>query len=193
MSNVIPNSVAEEARELRKQWVWLLALGIGHVLIGGVAIAVPFLATVGVVAVIGIAMLAAGIAQIVGAFSSARWSGVFVHIMVGVLYGVTGFFVLENPIAGASALTLLLAMFFFASGIFRIVFSLRERFLNWGWTLLNGAVTLLLGVIIWRQLPESALWIVGLLVGIDLIFTGWTSIMLAFAVRSAGEPANRLG
>src|SRR3972149_6492861 len=96
MSNVIPNSVAEEARELRKQWVWLLALGIGHVLIGGVAIAVPFPATVGVVAVIGIAMLAAGIAQIVGAFSSARWSGVFVHIMVGVLYGVTGFFVLEN-------------------------------------------------------------------------------------------------
>lgn len=188
MSNSTPISVAEEIRELQKQWKWLLALGIALVLIGSVAIAAPLLATAGVVTVIGVLMLAAGIAQIVSAFSSAKWSGVFVHIMVGVLYGVTGFFVLENTLAGAAALTLLLAAFFVVSGIFRVVFSLRERFLNWGWTLLGGAVSLLLGIIIWRQMPESSLWIIGLLVGIDLIFTGWASIMLAYAVRSAGEP-----
>lgn len=193
MPNVEINPIADELRELRKDWGWLLALGIGLALAGVAAISVPLLATVGIVTVIGILMLAAGAAQIVSAFSSSKWSGVFVHIVMGLLYGVTGFFILENPLVGAGGLTLLMAMFFFMSGIFRIVFALRERFPTWGWTLLNGAVTLLLGIIIWRQFPESALWLIGLLVGIDLIFTGWTWIMLAFAVRNAPEASSAKG
>jgi uncharacterized membrane protein HdeD (DUF308 family) len=124
---------------------------------------------------LGILILFAGAGQIVSAFSSGRWSGVFVHIVLGLLYGVTGFLILENPLPGAAGVTLLLAAFL-------------ERFPTWGWTLLNGAVTLLLGIIIWRQFPESALWVIGLLVGIDLIFAGWASIMLALAVRGVAEP-----
>jgi len=193
MPNEETNLIAEEMHELRKDWGWILALGIGLALTGVAAISVPLLATVGVVTVIGILMLVAGAAQIVSAFSSAKWSGVFLHIVVGLLYGVTGFFILESPLKGAGGLTLLLAVFFFVSGLFRIVFALRERFPTWGWTLLNGAVTLLLGIIIWRQFPESALWLVGLLVGIDLIFTGWTWIMLAFAVRGVPGPKSAKG
>ena len=182
----------KELRQMRKDWGWLLALGIGLVLIGMAALSVPLLATglttVAIVATIGILMIVAGAAQIVSGFSCENWSGVFLSIALGLLYGVTGFFILENPLEGAAALTLLIAAFFFISGIFRIIFALRERFPAWGWTLLNGAVTLILGIIIWRQLPESALWLIGLLVGIDLIFSGWTWIMLAFAVRNVPEP-----
>jgi uncharacterized membrane protein HdeD (DUF308 family) len=187
MLNTESNSAVEEMYPLRKDWGWLLALGIGLVVIGIGAISVPLLATVGIVAVIGILMIVAGAAQIVSALSSAKWSGVFLYLVIGVLYVVTGFFILENPLEGAAGLTLLLAVFFFVSGIFRIVFALRERFPAWGWTLLNGTVTLLLGIIIWRQFPVSALWLIGLLLGIDLIFAGWTWIMLALAVRRVAK------
>jgi uncharacterized membrane protein HdeD (DUF308 family) len=193
MPNVQINPFADELRELRKDWIWILALGVGLVLAGGAAISVPLFATVGIVTVLGILMLVAGAGQFVSAFSSARWSGVFLNIVLGLLYGVTGFFVLENPLEGAEGLTLLLTVFFFVSGIFRMVFALRERFPAWGWTLLSGAVTLLLGIIIWRQFPASSLWLIGLLVGIDLIFTGWAWIMLAFVIRRAPEAGQSQG
>lgn len=173
-----------ELRELQKDWGWFLALGIGLILVGAAAIAVPLLATIGVVTILGILLMVAGTAHIVLAFSCARWSGVLVEVLVGVLYVVFGFLILENPLAGAAGLTLLVAAMFFVGGVFRIVIALQERFPGWGWTLLNGAITLLLGIIIWRHLGEATLVIVGLLVGIELIFKGGATIMLAAAIRN---------
>lgn len=175
--------VLAEMRELRNDWGWLLALGIGLVLAGVAAISVPIVATIGVVTVLGILLLAAGAVQIVSSFSCAKWSGLIVHVLVGILYAVFGFLVLENPLAGAAGLTLLIAAMFLVGGVFRIVVSLRERFPGWGWMLLNGAVTLLLGIIIWRNLGEATLVIVGLLVGIEFLFNGVTWIMLAIGLH----------
>jgi uncharacterized membrane protein HdeD (DUF308 family) len=70
-------------------------------------------------------------------------------------------------------------------GILRIVVSLVERFEGWGWSLLNGVVSLLLGAVIWRQWPLSSLWFIGLFVGIEMLFSGLSWVMLALAVRSA--------
>lgn len=176
------SEVIAELRELRGDWGWFLALGIGLVFAGIAAITVPFFATIGVVTVLGILLIVAGAAQVVTAFSCSQWSGLLVEILVGVLYVVFGFLILENPIAGAAGLTLLVAAMFFIGGVFRIVISLQERFLGWGWTLLNGAVTLLLGIIIWRNLADATLIIVGLLLGIELIFKGMATIMLAITI-----------
>jgi uncharacterized membrane protein HdeD (DUF308 family) len=69
-----------------------------------------------------------------------------------------------------------------------------HRFSGWPWVVLNGVITLVLGVMIWRQWPESALWVIGLFLGIDLVFSGWTWVLLALAVRSipaAGEVVRR--
>jgi uncharacterized membrane protein HdeD (DUF308 family) len=81
-------------------------------------------------------------------------------------------------------LTKFIAIFLIVAGVFRIVSALVLRFQDWGWVLLNGGVTLFLGVVINRQLPEAALWVIGLFLGIEMIFNGWTWIMIALGLRS---------
>lgn len=172
-----------ESQELRKAWGWMVALGIGMIVGGLAAISSPWMGTKVMVVLLGILLIAAGIAQLVSTFHCGGWRGVLLHLLVSILYLVTGFIVLEKPYEGAVGLTLILAAFFLTTGLIRIVVALKERFPGWGWVLLSGAVTALLGVIIWRQFPESALWVIGLLVGIDLIFGGWMWVMLGFMFR----------
>lgn len=176
-----------ETQELRKAWGWLVALGIGLMVAGLAAISSPLMGTSAMVALLGILLLVAGIAQLVSTFHCAGWKGVLLHLLVSILYLVTGFLVLENPIEAKKGLTLLLAVFFLATGLIRIVVALKERFPGWGWVLLSGAVTTVLGLIIWRQFPESALWVIGLLVGVDLVFGGWMWLMLGFMFRQIPE------
>lgn len=172
---------------LKNEWGWLLALGIGLVVLGTLSIAMPFVATIQFVEVLGILLAIAGISQVVGVFHSKLWRGFIIQAAVGILYLVTSFLMMVNPVEGAAGLTLLMAAFFLSGGLFRVLFSLSERFPGWGWTLLNGVITILMGLIIWRQFPESALWVIGMLVGIELLFCGWAWIMLAVTARSAIE------
>lgn len=69
-------------------------------------------------------------------------------------------------------------------GLFRIIGSLAYRFPHWGWVLVGGVINLVLGIMIWQQWPEAAFWVIGLFVGIDLIFTGWTWVMLALGIKN---------
>jgi len=185
-------ALVSDFHQVRENWFWLLALGIFLTFVGIAAVAVPALATVGVVTVLGILMIVAGAAQIVSAFTAGKWGGVILHLLVGILYAVVGFLVLENPLKGAAGITLLIAVLFFVEGIFRIVVAVQHKFPSWRWTLLSGTVSVLLGIIIWRQLKDeenlSFLWVIGLLVGIDLLFNGTSLIMLALAARRMPEP-----
>jgi len=94
----------------------------------------------------------------------------------------------EKPLQSAVTLTAFLAAFFIVAGSFRILAAMVIRFPYWGWSLLNGIVTFLLGVIIYRHFPACALWILGLLVGLELLLHGWTWITLSLAIRKI--PAN---
>jgi uncharacterized membrane protein HdeD (DUF308 family) len=73
-------------------------------------------------------------------------------------------------------------------GLFRILTAVAARFHHWVWVLLNGVISLVLGLMIWRQWPVSGLWVIGLFIGIDMIFYGWSLIMLALAVRGLPQP-----
>lgn len=175
---------AAELQELRRNWGWFLVLGIGLIILGALAIGASFVATLATVWTFGILLLIGGVVEIAGSFRAQRWSGFFLHVLAGVLYLVVGFFMIAHPVAAAAGLTLMLAALFLAGGLFRIILSLSHRFPGWGWTLLSGVITLLLGVLIWREWPEAAFWVIGLFVGIELIFDGWSWVMLALAVRN---------
>ena len=182
-----PGTAPNELAELRSYWPWFFALGIGMVVLGSFAIGWACVVTITVAAtwLFGFLLLASGISQVVNAFFSGRWSGMLVHLLVGILYVVVGFIVIDQPAEAALSLTLIIAIFLIVSGIFRMVFAISERFNGWGWVLLNGAVTLMLGMLIYKQWPASGLWVIGLFIGIDLIFNGWSWVMLALALRPA--------
>jgi uncharacterized membrane protein HdeD (DUF308 family) len=97
---------------------------------------------------------------------------------------VAGFLLLMSPAAGAVVLTLLIAMFFLIGGLFRFVAALVVPLPHRGWILLSGAVTLLLGIFVWRQLPGAGIWLIGTFVGIDMIMIGWSWTMAAMAART---------
>jgi uncharacterized membrane protein HdeD (DUF308 family) len=125
-----------------------------------------------------------GVATIVGAFWAGKWSGLLVQLLVGILYLVSGFMITEQPVAGTIGLTMFIAAAFIVMGLFRSTGALLVQFPQWGWALLNGVVTFLAGIVIYRNLPQDALWVIGLLVGLEMLFNGWTWIMLSLAVRN---------
>ncbi|HYV35539.1 MAG TPA: DUF308 domain-containing protein [Gemmataceae bacterium] len=164
-------------------------MGIIIMAVGTAAIAYSFLATLTTVLLFGYLLLAGGIVQIVNAFLGRGWRAFFLHIVVGLLQIVVGGFMIERPLLLAEFLTLLLAVSLIVGGGMRIVFAIVESFSGKGWVLLNGLVSLLLGISIWRQWPEASLWVIGLFVGIDLIFNGWSWVMLGLLVKSVPRPA----
>jgi uncharacterized membrane protein HdeD (DUF308 family) len=160
-----------------------MALGILQIVAGSFAVSFAFSATIASVVLLGVMLLVAGGAQFGAAILSRDWGGFFLFFAVGVIYVVTGFLTLQSPLIAAEGLTLMLAAACFVGGTFRIVFALFEQVPSRGLILLNGIVTLALGVLIWRQWPASGLWVLGLLVGIDLIFNGVTWTALAASMR----------
>jgi uncharacterized membrane protein HdeD (DUF308 family) len=179
-----------ELEALHQQWWCFLLLGITLVVLGSFAIADPFvtsLTSLAAVLILGFLLLAAGITQIISSFWAGQWSGMLMHMLIGVLYGVVGYMIVDQPGVGTVVLTKFIAIFLIVAGVFRIVTALITRFHDWGWVLLNGVVTLLLGLIINRQLPEAALWVIGLFIGIELIFNGWAWIMLSLGLRRVGK------
>ena len=100
-----------------------------------------------------------------------------------------GFVVSERPVISILVLTMFLAVSFIVLGAFRASAALMIRFPQWGWALLNGAITMLAGIIIYRQPPIDALWVVGLLVGLEMLFNGWTWIMLSTEIHNLPKEA----
>ena len=168
---------------LREISVYLLTMGIALIVLGVVAIGSSFVATIATVMVFGVLLLLGAIFQVVTAFWGRRWRGFFLHLLAGVLYLIAGLFMIDSPLEAALSLTLLVAACLLVGGILRIVMSLVERFEGWGWSLLSGVVSFLLGAAIWRQWPLSGLWVIGLFVGIEMLLSGFSWVMLGLAVR----------
>ncbi len=137
--------------------------------------------------VLGIVLIVSGIFTIIGAFGAGKWCALLLQLLVGILYLMAGMAIRDAPVESTALVTMFIAAFFIVAGAFRIIVSVVERFPQWGWALINGVVTLLAGLIIYDSFPFSALWVIGLLVGIELLFNGWTWIMLSLVIRQIPE------
>jgi uncharacterized membrane protein HdeD (DUF308 family) len=175
--------IRHEIQAIRGKWIWLVVLGIALIVLGTILLSSPFIATLATVATLGTLILLEGGIEVVGAFWCREWSGFFIALLSGILGVVVGLMLLSNPIKGGIALTVLLASFLLVGGIFKVVAAIAHRFEGWGWLLLSGAIDVALGVMIWRELPMSGLTIIGLLVGISIIFHGVSWLMVGFALR----------
>lgn len=168
---------------LRSHWGLLLALGIVELLLGAIGLSVVWLVTLVSVLFFAWLLVLNGVMHLVRAFRTRGWEGVALHLLIGILQGAVGVLLLLRPEAGAVSLTLVLAALFLVSGLFRIAFALSVRFAGWGWQVLAGLVTFVLGLLVAAGWPASSVWVIGTFISIDLIFAGWSFIMIAWAVR----------
>lgn len=177
----IDNPVSAAARETRG---WFLTLGIVLVALGMAAIIFPLAATFAIDLLIGAILVLSGAVQTLHAFRAAKWKGFFLSLLGGVLALTVGVIMLVYPFTGILSLNLLTAAFLAATGILRMLLAMQLRPAdNWAWLLGSGLIALMFAAVILPLWPQGATWIFGLLLGMDLLFAGWASIMLAGAAR----------
>jgi len=168
----------------------VIAIGVVLLIAGILALAAPFAAGLSVAIVVGVLLLIGGIAQLVFAFQAGSFGEGLLAFLLGALTVAAGGIVIAQPGVGLATLTLFLAAYFIIEGIFEAIWAFQIKPVSgWGWSLFSGIVSLLLGIMIWRQFPLSGAWAVGVLVGIKLMFSGWTLIVLGGVARSRAKGA----
>jgi uncharacterized membrane protein HdeD (DUF308 family) len=185
MENRTLSTFFRETENVRKNWGWFFVLGLVLIGLGGLVINQAVAATLFSTVFFGFLVVGAGLVQIVQAFLARQWSGLFLSLLLGVLYVVTGALCIVRPAEAAINITLLIAGFCFVSGLFKIIAPLMMRFEHWGWVLFNGLITFILGLMIYHQWPLSGLWIIGLFVGVDMILSGWSWLLLSLTARKS--------
>lgn len=170
---------------LSKGWRWLLVLGVVQLVAGVGAIILPAAASLVATLVIGWLLLTAGIFQLIHAFTVHRWRGFALHLLSALLYGAAGVVLVLRPIQGAAGLTLILAALLLADAGVRAALAWRVRPRDgWMWMLAGAAASLALGVLILLGWPATAIWALGVLLGVQLLAVGATHVVLALACRT---------
>lgn len=168
---------------LHLRWGWMLALGILLIILGLIALGDTIAVTFVSVFLLGWLLIASAIVHAVHLIRHTEVRS-FWSIINVILDLIVGFLLIANPGLGALSLTLVLAAFFFVTGVMRLINAISSNIPHKFWPILNGVVSILLGVLLWIHWPTSGLWFIGLAIGIELLLRGWTLVMLAFAVRT---------
>lgn len=157
------------------------------ILLGILAIAIPGLFTYSIEILIGILFIAAGVAQGIRTLSTGKSAGYWGSLFTALISIIVGVLLLAYPITGIITLTLLIACLFFIEGIVQLYIGFEMRELQgWGWMIFSGLVSIFLAGLIWSELPGSAAWVIGLLVGINLLIFGFSQLFLVLGTnRSA--------
>jgi uncharacterized membrane protein HdeD (DUF308 family) len=173
---------------VRQTSTWSIVWGILLILLGTLAVGSPFLAAVAVNVVIAWLIVLAGAVHLILAFSAHGAGDVIWKLLVGVAYLLFGGYVIVHPVLAVASLTLILASLFLIEGILNIVLFFKMRSTRGSsWVLMDGIITLLLGALIYAQWPSSSVWAIGTLVGVSMIISGVTRVMLSLAVRKAAD------
>lgn len=169
---------------LRDNWGWLFGLGVGWVAFGTLTVVMPHAAGLAIDLLLGAIFAAGGVMQLAQTFRCRGTGGTAAQALGGFLSLLLGSLLLFYPYQGLASLTLLLSAFFIVVGGFKVTAALQNRALKaWGWLLFSGLLAISVGVLIWLGWPSSATWAIGLLVGIELVFGGWSLMLLGLAAR----------
>lgn len=166
---------------------WFLGWGIVLLLLGIFAITAAAFTTWISVVTLGALLLVTGAILLIDSFHYwwSKENGFSWYFIMGCLYSIFGFACIINPMVAASVFTLLLAVLFIVMGIARVIVAQSYQLPGWGWNLTSGLLSLILGIVIIVQWPASSLFIIGLFIGIDLFFLGWSYIMVSFLAKRA--------
>jgi uncharacterized membrane protein HdeD (DUF308 family) len=180
MAQNTPVDIVRQASTLSIVW------GVLLIIFGMAAIGSPFLAAVAVNVVIAWLIVLAGVAHLMLAFRAHGAGSMIWKLLVGLAYLFFGAYLIMHPVLGVASLTLILASLFLIEGILDIILFFKMRSLGGSsWVLVDGIITLLLGLMIYLQWPSSSAWAIGILVGVSMIISGVTRVMLSLAVRQA--------
>jgi uncharacterized membrane protein HdeD (DUF308 family) len=175
----------EAMREtVRRHSLWYLIQGALMILGGILALIYPIMSSVAVVLFLGWVLIVSGVVQGISLIDARNVPHFWLQLVSVVLSIVVGLLLIRNPQQGLLTVTLLLIVFFMVEGFSKVIFSLTIRpFPNWGWILVSGIIGILLSLFLWANLPVTAIWLLGLLVGIQLISEGAPLGYLAWRVR----------
>jgi uncharacterized membrane protein HdeD (DUF308 family) len=180
--NSKPHSLGEGMRALRSKWGWIVGFGVFALIAGVIALASTVIATASAVMIVGFMMMFAGVAEIVSAFNAKDWGHRILWLLLGALYVFAGVICIQNPFAAATILTLMLGIALIIGGILRVFLATRmKQGTPWGWMAFSGVISFFLGLMIVAYWPWSSFEVLGILLGVDLIFmgSGWIAIGLA--------------
>ncbi|MBK5197800.1 MAG: HdeD family acid-resistance protein [Methyloceanibacter sp.] len=180
-------AMREATRETVKRYsLWYLLEGVLMVIAGVLALVYPYLASVTLVFLLGWILIISGVLQGIGLIGARDVPHFWLQLVSVVLAILIGVLLLRNPDAGLLIMTVLLIVFFIVEGISKIIFALNIRpFMGWIWVFASGIVGLLLGAYLWANMPLSSEWVLGVLLGIQLICEGAALTFLAWMVRSS--------
>jgi len=169
---------------------WSITLSVLMIVAGILAIVVPPAAGIAVTILVGWLLIFSGVMHFVYAWHTRSTGGIIWELLVGVAYVLIGGYVLSHPLLGMVSLTLALAIYLFAEAVLEFVlgFSLRPR-AGSGWLFFDGVITLVLAVMIWRTWPSNTAWVLGTLVGLSMLFSGVSRLMISLAVRKLAAHA----
>lgn len=163
---------------------WSIVLSILLIVAGFIALVVPEISGLGITLFLGWLLILSGITHLVFAWKVHTTGRVLWEILVGIVYFITGVYLIIHPDYGLLSLTLVLAFYLLFEGVLELVLAFQLRpHAGWGWTLFDGIITILLAWMIWRTWPYSTVWAIGTLVGISMLFSGFSRLMLSLAAR----------
>jgi uncharacterized membrane protein HdeD (DUF308 family) len=172
---------------VRDKWGWFVALGVALLLLGVFALGDVAAVTLISTMFIGVMLLVGGVFQMIHAFLVKTWSGFLMNILGGIVYAVGGLLIMGEPVQGAVVITLFLIAALVIGGILRIVIALRHREMGGWWLMvLSGLISFVIGVLLYTSLLWSGLWVLGTLIGVELVVQGMTWLMFGLALRRMG-------
>jgi uncharacterized membrane protein HdeD (DUF308 family) len=179
-------SATSAATFVKKSVGWSIALSVLLIVAGILAIASPLAAGIAVNIFVAWLLVFSGCAHLVFAWYRPSAGGFVWELLLGILYIFIGGYLLMHPVAGLASLTLALAIYLFLESILEFVLGFTLRPLpGSGWLFFDAIVTLILAVMIWRTWPSSTGWVIGMLVGISMLFSGTSRLAISLAARSA--------